>query len=587
MAREAKRGNTRLFRRSLFKEITALIIILVAITLFEATQIIVNAWNGYTYAEQMVDSNSLVELILQAALDLSFERGRANLLLNSSAAPRPSDLRFIAARRSFADSNLEALLKADADRSDLSLTNVVAKYAVHREFREKIDTAIAAKPRSGSGAGNQELANSWIAESSAFIDELVAEATFLSFADRHFSGSFRELNRLKIDSVKLRLDLGAEATRIAATLASGLPLSEERREEILLSRGRGEAHWDEVKLNAKIIGASRVSAAIEKVQSEYFEKFRPLQDRALASLSDGRRSGPAAAAIFADDSVPALDSIAALVEELTAETGSEAERILVASRAALLRQSAIALGAIAIGALSALFVSLKLLAPIRRIGEQLESLAEGRLDTELTAVGRCDEMSAAYEALLGFRRSLQERHDLVERLKELSNSDTLTGLPNRRKLDEAIRAEWQRARRSGSSLAVVMIDIDHFKAFNDAHGHLAGDECLRDVARVLAQQVRRSGDLAVRFGGEEFLVLLPGLDAERAAAWAESLRQAVEGLQILPDDGGRGSVTISCGVASAVPTREMSAEDLIGIADAALYKAKAEGRNRVERGWPR
>jgi len=178
---------------------------------------------------------------------------------------------------------------------------------------------------------------------------------------------------------------------------------------------------------------------------------------------------------------------------------------------------------------------------------------------------------------------LSAQKQVEERLRELSATDGLTGIPNRRAFDEALVREWERALRAGGPLSVVMADIDFFKRYNDRYGHLAGDACLRQVAAALKAGVRQGGDLAARYGGEEFVVVLPGADAAAARQVAESLRRRVEALA-LPhaDNPGGAVVTISLGVATTQPARDQAPTALVDQADQALYRAKAGGRNRVE-----
>jgi diguanylate cyclase (GGDEF)-like protein len=164
------------------------------------------------------------------------------------------------------------------------------------------------------------------------------------------------------------------------------------------------------------------------------------------------------------------------------------------------------------------------------------------------------------------------QRDLLRRLEHLSMSDALTGLGNRRAFDEALEAEMARARRAGGWMGVVILDVDHFKQFNDRHGHQAGDDALVTVARVLAQEARAE-DRACRIGGEEFALLLPGADDVAAAAVAERVRRAVETAAAEP-----ANVTVSLGVAAS---RGVDARGLLESADARLYVAKAAGRNRV------
>ena len=166
------------------------------------------------------------------------------------------------------------------------------------------------------------------------------------------------------------------------------------------------------------------------------------------------------------------------------------------------------------------------------------------------------------------------------RLNALATSDPLTGLPNRRQFDERLEAEWKRSLRSGSPLALVAIDVDNFKKYNDLFGHPAGDECLRSIADVLAE-ARRSGDIAARVGGEEFALLLPTTDPTAAAKVAERVRLAVERLGLEHPQNLTGVATISLGVAAGPATDGGSVERFRKCADAALYQAKSDGRNRV------
>ena len=175
--------------------------------------------------------------------------------------------------------------------------------------------------------------------------------------------------------------------------------------------------------------------------------------------------------------------------------------------------------------------------------------------------------------------NMKRKTDLLESLVSL---DGLTGIPNRRKLDEMLAAEWRRAIRSGRPLSVVMMDIDHFKLFNDRFGHGAGDECLRQVASSLSMCVNRPGDLVARYGGEEFVAILPLTELAGALAIAERLVAVVAGLA-LPHLNSEVAdhVTISAGCATTLPVKGASPEILLQAADASLYKAKQNGRNRV------
>ncbi len=174
--------------------------------------------------------------------------------------------------------------------------------------------------------------------------------------------------------------------------------------------------------------------------------------------------------------------------------------------------------------------------------------------------------------------------ELAEANAELSAmtlSDALTGISNRRNFDQTLRREWRRAMRNARPLALLMIDADHFKAYNDRYGHVLGDECLKLIAQLLAAGVRRAGDVVARYGGEEFAAILPDLTAEKAAIVAERMRMSLVEAAIAHDGNTDGIVTVSIGVASLVPGRGLEPRELIALADEALYRAKEDGRNRV------
>lgn len=167
-------------------------------------------------------------------------------------------------------------------------------------------------------------------------------------------------------------------------------------------------------------------------------------------------------------------------------------------------------------------------------------------------------------------------------LKRQSSTDGVTGIFNRRYVNTAYQREWSRARRTETSLAVVMMDIDYFKPYNDTYGHLEGDNCLRRIADAIEDAAQRPGDIIARYGGEEFIAVLADTDREGAYHMAESFRLAVEALAI-PHLSSEVAdiVTLSAGVATLVPADHHHPHDLIEAADKMLYKAKAAGRNCV------
>jgi diguanylate cyclase (GGDEF)-like protein/PAS domain S-box-containing protein len=187
------------------------------------------------------------------------------------------------------------------------------------------------------------------------------------------------------------------------------------------------------------------------------------------------------------------------------------------------------------------------------------------------------------DGVVAISRDMTEHKDLQDRLVERAASDGLTGLANRRHFDERLRDEWARAKRDGAPLSLLMIDVDHFKKFNDQHGHQAGDACLRSVAQILTREARRPADLAARYGGEEFALLLPATDAEGCAQVGERVRDALRQFGVSHAVNPPSNlVTVSLGGATNLPggiTADCTA--LVEAADRALYAAKDGGRDRL------
>jgi diguanylate cyclase (GGDEF)-like protein len=207
-----------------------------------------------------------------------------------------------------------------------------------------------------------------------------------------------------------------------------------------------------------------------------------------------------------------------------------------------------------------------------------------RLDAVILIAGQLAVSLDNALVYASLERKVAERTEALaaanRRLEQLSVTDALTGLANRRCLEERTETEWRRALRSRTTLAAALVDIDHFKLYNDHYGHLAGDDCLRNVAEALRQSVRVT-DLVARYGGEEFALILPDTDVDGAYVVAERARAAVAALEATHARAPSGIVTVSVGVAAVVPVDGVAIEQLVKAADTALYEAKRAGRNQV------
>ncbi|MFO7604635.1 MAG: diguanylate cyclase [Gammaproteobacteria bacterium] len=199
-----------------------------------------------------------------------------------------------------------------------------------------------------------------------------------------------------------------------------------------------------------------------------------------------------------------------------------------------------------------------------------------------------DKMIGERHIFAAIMRDITDEQNAVDALKVkntelqyLSSHDDLTGLHNRRTADEILQREWNRAMRAQTTMTLMMIDVDHFKNYNDRYGHQAGDICLQRVANAMQSVLNRPPDVLARYGGEEFIVILPETEPQGARQVAENLRQAVAALEIGNEGADWQQVSVSIGIASIRPRQLMNYEKLVGCADTALYQAKAQGRNCV------
>lgn len=210
----------------------------------------------------------------------------------------------------------------------------------------------------------------------------------------------------------------------------------------------------------------------------------------------------------------------------------------------------------------------------------LDSAADEELGLDLGAVDYIAKPFHPPIARVRVRNHLQIVHQR-RLLEQIAALDGLTGIPNRRRFDEALAQEWSRCQRSGLPLSLIVADVDQFKQYNDTLGHAAGDRVLQDVAAALRQAARRPGDLAARYGGEEFVLLLPETDATQAQQLANELLQRVAARNLAhPASSAATRVSLSLGGVTTIPVMDEVALNFFRRADAALYQAKAQGRNR-------
>ena len=272
-----------------------------------------------------------------------------------------------------------------------------------------------------------------------------------------------------------------------------------------------------------------------------------------------------------------------------------ADKLLAEARSA--RDQIILIGMLCFGlaAVLAYVIWRSISAPLDKLLVSMREAERGNYAGRATTEGN-DELTVLSHKFNEMAGTIGHNHELMEarvaertreleeanrKLAALSLTDSLTGIANRRRFDEALAVELQRAARAGRPLALMMIDVDFFKSYNDRYGHPEGDACLRKVARLLQTHARRASDLAARYGGEEFVMLAADTDADCALALAEAIRASLVELNLPHQQSPSGCVSVSIGVAVLLPDEEQSPEMFIRMADKAMYRAKEQGRNQV------
>lgn len=566
-------------KNPLIASVAVLVGLLVVLVWFNAARNVRQEYRTLAAADRAAVNNELLDNLLQAGQNLSFERGRTNVLMNAPDAATEQDLDFVRQRRKAVDNFLERTIHSEyLGTSDEAIT-VRYDYATVQNLRKDIDAALALD----KDDRDPLLAARWYDTATKMLADIgtLALADTIARTDSH--SPFESLNRLKIFAFDFRTTLGTEATRIAECLSAGRRMTGEEIERVQNLRGQVDAIWKTLSREAGLGNRSGIQPAMQVIVREVFYTYRPIQDAVLAALMTGEKPPYELQKVLLA-SVPALDSVAKLQEALTAETGQQIARTRRDAKRSFIGSIVEAVISLAAGFAALYLFIIRLILPLRSIGNQLEKLAAGDLDVALEGLkrDRDDEISRTWTALQSFRESLIERKALEKRLRTLGSLDGLTGIPNRRALDEALESEWRRDRRTNETIALAMIDVDFFKKFNDRYGHIAGDDCLKKIAASLRESAKRAGDFVGRYGGEEFVAILPGLALDEAITWAETLRAAVERTRIPHEDSHTGCVTVSIGLVSLSPDKAGNMLELIRLADEALYRAKANGRNRVE-----
>jgi diguanylate cyclase (GGDEF)-like protein/PAS domain S-box-containing protein len=362
----------------------------------------------------------------------------------------------------------------------------------------------------------------------------------------------------------------------ADVLRTGQPI--DHFEEFLIENGKPPRWYSTSKVplrnrQGEMVGLAGVTVDIteKKLLEQELRSSRNIMAQAMAEMSDGLAMfGPDGKIVFCNDQYRALFPKSAYARK---EGAHITEIVRATVRNGERQDMPIDLDEDSIQtAGQTLFIN----------KDEVIPLTDGRWLSLRTRVTDDHHVLALVSDITAMKESELSLKSFAQRMKDLAETDALTGLANRRSFDEGLQREFEAARQTGRPLSVLLIDVDRFKAYNDRYGHLEGDSCLKSVAGAIATAARRSGDLAARFGGEEFAVLLPDTDGNKAITIAEKVRSSIRDLGMVHEGSEYGIVTVSLGATVFTPdSRVANPAELVARADLALYQAKDAGRDRV------
>lgn len=563
-----------------------LVSLLLALTVLGlSARIVAIEWTRAQSASRGLESIERLRRVLVAAEMASRERGPSNGVMGDDLPGETATLARLVQARARTDDAFDELDRA-VIRSGIRRLAVDAAIAEAlaglKQGRAAINR-IAAQPRDERSAADISDA---IARMFAVIDDLSPALTqLMDEAQAAYPDASDALIGARV-AADLREYAGQLGSQFTVALTARQPLRDTERVAVERLHGRVEQLR---KLLVQRTGSGRESRAVrtatDLMQIRYFDSAIPFVESIVRQgMGDARY--PVDAAGFAARYVPDMDAIVGLRDVLLEEALGTARRGHADARSALAWIVTGGLITFALLGLTLWVVHHRVVRPLEDTTALIVALARGDLAREIPKPRHRDEVADVLQALTVLRdnsvarRALEdERQRLVEQLREQSNTDFLTGLPNRRGFFTLAERHLPNLVRHGYPVTLALFDIDHFKRINDTHGHAVGDCALVEIARVCQQACRR-GDVIARYGGEEFIVLMPHCEIEDAAAQAERLRALIEGTEVVVSERLTLRLTASFGLAGCAPG-DHALDAVIARADESLYRAKREGRNRV------
>ncbi|MCW5299833.1 GGDEF domain-containing protein [Herbaspirillum lusitanum] len=552
-----------------------------------AARIVLIEWEAYRRGARSVDAVRVVQLTMLAMEKVSIERGPSNALMGGEGDALPALRKRLDEARRNSDEALFRVLDSLRQEADVRYAPAIRKIEAVRQAlgpaRDRVDQQVGLVKWQRSSREITEAVDGMV----ALIPMLVSSVADLSsIAIQADPEVLDGLTGMRV-AASLREYAGQVGSKFTAPVIMRRPLTKNEVIEIGKLYGRIEQLRTLLDIQMRAYKDNPAfRTALSDLDTQYFGQGFPFLD---GLLQTGLLSGSyeVNTAELAARYVPPMGSILRLRDAILVDLIREAE---IRHRQAF----NLLIGAITMTLFAFIFFFLllylvrqRVLRPVLKATQLVVGLAEGNHDAPIPQARHKDEIGDMLRALHVLKaRSLErislagERETLIEQLQLSSNTDFLTGVLNRRAFFAHSEQQLAIAQRYGRNLALVLLDIDHFKRFNDNYGHLVGDDILRNAVQKIAQLLRKM-DVFARYGGEEFIILLPEADLEQGIAVAEKLRVMLATQAFALDDGREIGITASFGV-TALGAGE-SLDQLIRQADEALYAAKHKGRNRVER----
>lgn len=554
--------------KSLQTKLSLCLLIMNIVLVIFSLRLIVDAVEVNEQANRISAVSMCSESLFSTIEALAFERGRTNVILSAGSPITAADRVFIEERRTQVDKNLGNGLQQLSEIEPEAAERLRGEYAEFLKLREKANIQVGMK----LGDRETAFADEWFTQSTAFIFRIKEMLELLGQKDMAFDQFYFNYH-FQLDCVEFRLTSGYSASILTAALSQGT-ISPEKYREFIESRGKADYIWASINRDMAKSDNSAVRSKKDWVFHEYYGVYRPMQNQILNQALVGTVP-PDLLQRLAALSVPAFDSIFDLIGEVGKGNQNYVAEIQTKADTGLKRALFESFLILIFILFTLIYFRNMLFSPIKRIINALHSIVNGQTapDLEVEAV-RQDEIGYLAQGVKLLQLSMEEERRLKTKNEMLAITDSLTGIYNRKKLDQEVECVMAQADRYGESVSIILLDLDRFKNVNDTWGHQVGDEVLIQTAQVVSQVIRKT-DLFFRFGGEEFLVLMSQTNANGAVAAAEKIRVALEDAR----HPQAGQVTASLGVAER--GKGEACADFYKRADDNLYRAKKYGRNRV------